>query len=719
MPSILPTFEYDIFISYRHNDNRSGWVTEFVNALQEELAATIKEPLTIYFDQNPHDGLLETHNVDKSLEGKLKCLIFIPIISQTYCDTKSFAWQHEFVAFNKLAKEDQFGRDIKLSNGNVTSRILSIRIHDLDPEDKSIIETEIGGVLRAIDFINKEPGVNRSLKISDDRNVNLNKTDYRNQINKTANAVKEIVQALKKPAPPDKKRTADEPTNHSANKSTLKLVGGVVVLFLLFLVAYLMWQKSDATVISEKTLDRTIAVLPFIDLSELKDQEWFTDGLTEEILNSLAHVDSLSVISRTSSFAFKNKNLPIQRIADSLHVNFIVEGSVRKSNTSLRITAQLIRARDGVHLWSNSYDRNSRDIFEVQQDIASKIVEALDISLDPSAVESMHWAGTKNADAYLAFLKGIDLSLDAHYGKGFDLKLMKEANSFFEEAIALDPEFVSPYLNHSDLYHHIIIKDTPFSQDTTSDEFAYKMLKNDLDNAIAHSKNEAQRNLYEIFRIMFSDDWSRLNEAIEKILNDPTSYERLKFQMIDIESLITLVGHGDRMAAINKTVLEKDTYNGQAKFQLLSNYLFHGQNREAVEFCQRVGAFNIYTLMAMYHEGMYNEINQRLEKAAPRANNEFLDMQALMLANKGSLSEAKALMKEKRQMMASYLFAVDKIFGREEANRLASAMDKKPIIHYHLLRSLIVSPTKPPFDLNATPNFARRLKQAGVPFIRK
>ena len=86
--AILPGYEYDVFISYRHNDNRSGWVTEFVNALREELSATIKEPLSIYFYQNPHDGLLETHNVDKSLEGKLNCLIFIPITSQTYCDLK-------------------------------------------------------------------------------------------------------------------------------------------------------------------------------------------------------------------------------------------------------------------------------------------------------------------------------------------------------------------------------------------------------------------------------------------------------------------------------------------------------------------------------------------------------------------------------------------------------------------------------------------------------
>ena len=146
MPSIVPGFEYDIFISYRHNDNRSGWVTDFVKSLQEELSATIKEPVSIYFDVNPHDGLLETHNVDKSLEGKLKCLIFIPIISQTYCDSKSFAWKHEFCAFNKLACDDLVGRDIKLNNGNVASRILPIKIHDLDHDDKTVIESEIGAV---------------------------------------------------------------------------------------------------------------------------------------------------------------------------------------------------------------------------------------------------------------------------------------------------------------------------------------------------------------------------------------------------------------------------------------------------------------------------------------------------------------------------------------------------------------------------------------------
>jgi len=95
--ALLSEFEYDVFISYRQNDNKyDGWVMEFVENLQKELAATIKANISVYFDKNPHDGLLDTHHVDESLAKKLKCLIFIPIISQTYCDTASFAWQHEY-----------------------------------------------------------------------------------------------------------------------------------------------------------------------------------------------------------------------------------------------------------------------------------------------------------------------------------------------------------------------------------------------------------------------------------------------------------------------------------------------------------------------------------------------------------------------------------------------------------------------------------------------
>src|SRR5437667_152098 len=136
MASIFSGFEYDIFVSYRRNDNEyDGWVTEFVEKLRRELVATVKDKLTIFFDENPSDGLLESHNVDHTITSKIKALIFIPIVSQTYCDTKSFAWNQEFLAFSKAASQDQFGREVKLANGIFASRILPVKIHDIETED--------------------------------------------------------------------------------------------------------------------------------------------------------------------------------------------------------------------------------------------------------------------------------------------------------------------------------------------------------------------------------------------------------------------------------------------------------------------------------------------------------------------------------------------------------------------------------------------------------
>ena len=115
MASLIHGYEYDIFISYRQKDNKGDrWVSEFVQALKTELESTFKDNVSVYFDNNPHTGLLETHDVDDSLKEKLKCLIFIPVISRTYCDPRSFAWEHEFKAFVKQASQDQLGLKVKL-----------------------------------------------------------------------------------------------------------------------------------------------------------------------------------------------------------------------------------------------------------------------------------------------------------------------------------------------------------------------------------------------------------------------------------------------------------------------------------------------------------------------------------------------------------------------------------------------------------------------------
>ena len=200
MGSIIEGYTYDIFISYRQKDNKGErWVSEFVDALKDELESTFKEEISVYFDINPHDGLLETHDVDASLKEKLNCLVFIPIISRTYCDPNCFAWKHELLTFVEQASQDQFGLKVRLLNGNVASRVLPVRIHDLDNTDLRLCEVILEGDLRSVDFIYKSAGVNRPLRGSEDHpQDNLNKIYYRDQINKVANAIDEIISSLKK-----------------------------------------------------------------------------------------------------------------------------------------------------------------------------------------------------------------------------------------------------------------------------------------------------------------------------------------------------------------------------------------------------------------------------------------------------------------------------------------------------------------------------------------
>jgi len=432
MPSLIPGFECDVFISYRQNDNRSGWVTEFVSNLKEELAATIKEPVSIYFDSNPYDGLLETHDVEKSLQGKLNCLILIPIISQTYCDIKSFAWQNEFVAFNKKSKEDQIGGDIELINGNVTSRILPVKIHDLDTEDKNLIQTELGGAIRAIDFIYKEPGVNRPLKVHDKEKKNLNGTKYRNQVNKVANAVKEIITALKSPT---SRKVVQENDTYSrppielkkgSKKKALFTIAGILILLALIYGAF---QFKGSTYQEPEVLDKSIAVLPFVNMSNDPNQEYFSDGLSEELLNLLSKIPELKVIGRTSSFSFKGKNEDLRVIGEKLGVAHILEGSVQKEGNKIRVTAQLIRTADGSHLWSERYEREIKGIFKLQDDIAGSVVKQLKLELlAPANGDS----SSINTDVYNLILQG------NFFVEKRDEEDLAKALDFYRQALAID-----------------------------------------------------------------------------------------------------------------------------------------------------------------------------------------------------------------------------------------------------------------------------------------
>ena len=376
MASLLPSYEYDIFISYRQKDNRSDqWVTNFVNALREELDSTFKEDISVYFDANPHDGLHETHDVDGSLKEKIKCLVFIPIISHTYCDPKSFAWQKELLPFVDFVKNDPFGLDIKLANGNVAKRVLPVRIHEIDDVDKRIFEEVIDGVIRPVDFIYTETGVNRPLLASDTRNENLNKTDYRNQINKTAYAIKQILNGLIYPIEKDIESNQATPTQFEEQKS--------------------------------------IVVLPFVNISSEPEQEYFSDGLTEEIIADLSKLKNLLVISRSSAMTLKGSKKTLKEIAELLKVRYALEGSVRKSGNNLRITAQLIDAVDDSHLWAEKYSGTFEDIFKIQEEVSLSIVNALSIKLNNAERQNISSHEITNVLAFELYLKA---KLEMHRG---------------------------------------------------------------------------------------------------------------------------------------------------------------------------------------------------------------------------------------------------------------------------------------------------------------
>jgi eukaryotic-like serine/threonine-protein kinase len=192
-------------------------------------------------------------------------------------------------------------------------------------------------------------------------------------------------------------------------------------------------QASRELVSPAPATQPSIAVLPFADMSPGKDHEWFSDGVAEDIINALTHVPGLVVIARTSAFAFKGKNEDIRRIAETLGVAHVLEGSVRRAGNRVRVTAQLITAANGSHLWSERFDREMADVFAVQDEIAGAIATTLQVKL--AGAPGTHRRYTPALPAYEAFLKAL------HHAQKLTPDAMTRSREHFEQAIALDPGF--------------------------------------------------------------------------------------------------------------------------------------------------------------------------------------------------------------------------------------------------------------------------------------
>ena len=226
----------------------------------------------------------------------------------------------------------------------------------------------------------------------------------------------------------------------STGKKLNRLLISVLALAVVFLVVNRVFYVQVADEVDTGTA--SIAVLPFVDMSPQQDQSYFSDGLSEELLNVLAKVKDLKVAGRTSSFKYKGLNDDLVKIGSELRVDHILEGSVRKSGNSIRITAQLIKVADGFHIWSETYDRkySAENIFEIQDEISSEVLKELKVKLlGEAAASKTKKVLTKNTEAYEVYLKGLQLS------RNKQSKDLEKAIIYFKYAITLDPKFSLAY----------------------------------------------------------------------------------------------------------------------------------------------------------------------------------------------------------------------------------------------------------------------------------
>jgi adenylate cyclase len=275
-----------------------------------------------------------------------------------------------------------------------------------------------------------------------------------------------------------------------------------------------------------KSPGNRLAVLPFVNMSADPENEYFSDGITEELLNALTRVDGLQVTSRTSSFAFKGRRDDIRDIAIQLNVDKVLEGSVRKAGNRVRITAQLINATDGYHIWSESYDRDLVDIFEVQDEISGIIANKLRENLTPRE-QNRHLVktATRNITAYTHYLKGL------HYANKLTPADIKKSIECYEQAIALEPSYAQAYAKAAASYGYLGATGQLLPDKAFGIVHIYADRALELDNSIAEGFI-AKANAYLLYEWEWQKAYDLLQKALEINPGAVDAYEALGFYYI-------------------------------------------------------------------------------------------------------------------------------------------------------------------------------------------
>jgi len=535
------------------------------------------------------------------------------------------------------------------------------------------------------------------------------------------------------------KREKDVQPGESITKQTGRKLDFAIIGLLVLAVVYFAVDKfvlgdvrsapdsaADPVRSSESRVQqKSVAVLPFIDLSPGGDYAWFSDGLSEEILNSLANLPELMVSARTSSFRFKDEERSISEVAQLLGVANVVEGSVRHSGDRIRVTAQLIRGEDGFHLWSEAYDRRAEDVFAVQEDIAARIAAALDVVLDEAKRNHMFRTGTRDVEAFEAYQRG-----RAVYDAAHDLQTEEDlfdANRWFEQAIALDPAYSSAYLMHADAYVHFLLHEKEWDLAPRSrapdlgDKEALARLRVDLESAYRSARDPDLKLAMDYNRTIMSDSWHRLPELVRgleelyrrgRLVPDENLWLEFRNQVGDAQ--VFLAEARDRVRA--------SPFNTLYWMYVVHALMGLGQYQEAVEELSqargRVGEHPLLTFDDAVARALGGDVDAAIEILSTGFDEaSTLGITGLALADALSGRRAEARLRARQiedegLQNPGLLWVYHELGDEAEVAGLAQEIDARPLGPQRLLLSMYGR--RGFFRVADTPNLRARLAEAGL-----
>jgi len=409
-------------------------------------------------------------------------------------------------------------------------------------------------------------------------------------------------------------------------------------------------KEAPLTKNSQAVQEKSIAVLPFVNMSPEKDQDYFCDGITEEIINALAHIENLKVIARTSAFAFKDKHIDIREIGRLLDVETLLEGSIRKAGNQLRITAQLIKVADGSHLWSDRFDRDMKDVFAVQDEISLAITDNLKVKLLGGTKAMIAKRHSENLEAYNLYLKG------TYYWQMLTSEGYFKASEHFEEALQIDPDYALAYVglayvNAAGTFWGSVRPDEAVPQ---ANEYINKALKIDSNLAEAYS-------FLGSINTFWNWNWKEAERNYKYALQiNPNS----SMIYIDYAVALSLTGHYEEAIYMAKRAKEFDPLSWYINSRTGDIFAYAGQHDRAIEEYQMSMKINPNYALNHFQLGLSYAAKRQVKKVITE------------LKKAADLSNGNPL------VLASLSIAYYRIWRKSKANKLFENLKKRSETEY-------------------------------------